>query len=105
MTAAALTTEANTSYADSPEMPSFKPVIEACANWIGTTARGIVSTGWSAVCSLIDPSCGGGQSFDTTCTQVFAATKATGEALYSFFQATRQYQAQRNAQFAYARAR
>jgi hypothetical protein len=85
-------------------MPDFKPVIEACANLIGTTARGIVSTGWSAVCSLIDPSCGGGQSFDTTCTQVFAATKATGEALYSFFQATRQYQAQRNAH-AYARAR
>jgi hypothetical protein len=86
-------------------MPSFKPVIEACANWIGTTARGIVSTGWSAICDIITPNGGGGQSFDTTCTQVFAATKATGEALYSFFQATRQYQAQRNAQFAYARAR
>ena len=77
--------------------PDFTPVVQACANLIGTTAHGIVSTGWSAVCSLIDPSCGGGQSFDTTCKQVFDATKATGEALYSFFQATRQYHAQRNA--------
>jgi hypothetical protein len=69
---------------------------------MGTTAHGIFRTGWSAMCDLIDPSCGGGQTFDTTCTQVFEATKATGEALYSFFQATRQYHAQRNAKLAYA---
>jgi hypothetical protein len=57
------------------------------------------------MCDLINPSGGGGPSFETTCTQVFEATKATGKALYSFFQATRQYQGQRNAQLAYARAR
>lgn len=74
--------------------PDFTPVVQACANLIGTTARGIISTGWSAMCDLIDPNIGGGQSFDTTCKQVFEATKATGEALYSFFQATRQYHAQ-----------
>lgn len=107
MTAAALTASAQASFSQQPtaEMPSFKPVVQAFANLMGTTAHGIVSTGWSAMCGLIDPSCGGGQSFDTTCTQVFDATKATGEALYSFFQATRQYHAQRNAQLAYARAR
>ncbi len=91
MTAAALTTEANTSYADSPEMPDFKPVIEACANLIGTTARGIVSTGWSAVCSLIDPNIGGGKAFDATCTQVFAATKEIAVAGWDFFKAWRNH--------------
>lgn len=107
MTAAALTAPAQPSLSEqsTATRPDFTPVVQACANLIGTTAHGIISTGWSAVCSLIDPSCGGGQSFDTTCTQVFEATKATGEALYSFFQATRQYHAQRNAQLAYARAR
>ncbi len=74
--------------------PDFTPVVQACANLMGTTIRGIVSTVWSTMCDLIDPNIGGGQSFDTTCKQVFEATKATGEALYSFFQATRQYHAQ-----------
>ena len=105
--APALTAPAQTSFSQQPtaERPDFTPVVQAFANLMGTTARGIVSTGWSAVCSLIDPNIGGGQTFDTTCTQVFEATKATGKALYSFFQATRQYHAQRNAQLAYARAR
>ncbi len=103
-TAPALTASAHPSLSEqsTATRPDFTPVVQACANLMGTTAHGIISTGWSAVCSLIDPSCGGGQTFDTTCTQVFEATKATGEALYSFFQATRQYHAQRNAQLAYA---
>ncbi len=94
--APALTAHAQTSLSEqsTAARPDFTPVVQACANLMGTTIRGIVSTVWSTMCDLIDPNIGGGQSFDTTCKQVFEATKATGEALYSFFQATRQYHAQ-----------